>query len=126
MENNKGLGWGSNFTLTQIVTIDDLQNIAQLLVKGLHELGNYKYPFALRKGVNFMTDKNVASKTIKAGAQTFFLDIKKTKKGKPYLVITESRFKGEGEDRERQSIAVFPENAKEFVKEVTAMTKKLG
>lgn len=112
--------------LDSIVTIDDLQNIAQLLVKGLHELGEYKYPLALRKGVNFMTDKNVASKTIKAGAQSYFLDIKKTKKGKPYLIITESRFKGEGEDRERQSIAVFPETAKEFVKEVSAMSKKLG
>ena len=112
--------------LKPIVTIDDLEQVADVLHKGLQALGQYKYPLALRKGVNFMTDKNVASKTIKAGAQTYFLDIKKTKKGKPYLVITESRFKGEKKDRERQSIAVFPENAKEFVKEVSAMTKKLG
>jgi len=55
------------------------------------------------------------SKTVKAGAKTYFLDLKETKEGKPYLVITESRFKGEGQQRERASIAVFPEHARDFL-----------
>jgi len=41
-------------------------------------------------------------------------DVKETKGGKPYLVITESRFKGEGSERQRSSIVVFPEQVKEF------------
>ena len=39
---------------------------------------------------------NTANKTVKAGLTTYFFDIKETKGGKLYLVITESRFKGEG------------------------------
>ena len=66
------------------------------------------------------------NRTIKAGAKTYFLDIKSTKEGKPYLVITESRFKGEGKERERASVMVFPENAEEFSQAVTEMTGKLG
>ena len=58
--------------------------------------------------------ENNTSKTIKAGSTTYFFDIKETKGGKPYLVITESRFKGEGSKRQRSSIVVFPEQVKEF------------
>jgi hypothetical protein len=55
------------------------------------------------------------SRIVKAGAKTYFLDVKETKEGKPFLVITESRFKGEGKERERSSIAIFPEYANEFL-----------
>ncbi len=54
------------------------------------------------------------------------LTIKEATEGKPYLVITESRFKGEGKDRERVSIVVFPEHAQEFVETVQEMVRKLG
>ena len=74
-----------------------------------------------------MTDQNDRSKTVKAGSKTYFFDIKETKDGsKSYLLITESRFKGEGEDRERQTIMVFPENVEEFVDAVSVMASKLG
>ena len=72
-----------------------------------------------------MADKKEDSITVKAGSITYFLDIKKTKQGKPFLVITESRFKGEGEDRERKAIVVFPESAKAFAKAVAEQAKKL-
>jgi len=39
---------------------------------------------------------NTANKTVKAGSTTYFFNIKETQGGKLYLVITESRFKGEG------------------------------
>ena len=52
---------------------------------------------------------------IKAGSLTYFFDVKETKDGKPYLLITESRYKGEGEGRERKSIVVFQESMAEFV-----------
>lgn len=79
-------------------------------------------------GVSIMSDKPKFSKTVKAGAITYFFDVRETKKGKgkkPYLMITESRFKGEGADRERKAIFVFPEQAKAFSKAVAEMITKL-
>lgn len=108
-----------------IITIDDLEQAADSLHKGIQTLSTYKYPFALRKGVRTMSKSNETSKVIKAGAQTFFFDIKQTKQGKPYLLLTESRFKGEKEERERQSIAIFPEQAAEFAKTVTEIADKI-
>ena len=69
---------------------------------------------------------NNASKTVKAGSTTYFFDIKETKGGKPYLVITESRFKGEGSERQRSSIVVFPEQIKEFTSALKEMVSVLG
>jgi len=66
------------------------------------------------------------SKTIKAGAKTYFFDLKKTKDRRSYLTITESNFKGEGEDRERKTVVVFPESAKKFAKALSQMVSMLG
>jgi len=65
------------------------------------------------------------SETIRAGSKTYFIDLKETKEGKPFLVITESRFKGEGEDHERISIAVFPEYSKAFLSALQEMVPEL-
>ena len=66
------------------------------------------------------------SKTVKSGARTSFFDLKQTQEGKSLLVITETRFKGEGQERERASIVVFPEQAQEFLATVQEMVGKLG
>ena len=71
-----------------------------------------------------MTDTS-ESKTMRAGSRTYFFDVKQTSKGKDYLVITESRFKGEGKKHERQRINVFPEDAPDFLDVVTEMIEKL-
>ena len=102
--------------LSPIITIDDLHNIAQLLVNGLRKLWEYQYPLAIRRGVKTMKERKPNSETIKAGA---------IKDGNPYLLITESRFKGEGEDRERKTIFVFQEQAAEFSKTVNEMVAKI-
>ena len=70
--------------------------------------------------------KKKTSTMVKAGAITYFFDIKKTKAKKPYLLITESRFKGEGKERERKTIVVFNESAKEFFKALSEMVSKLN
>ena len=80
----------------------------------------------IRKEVKDNMAGNDDSMQVKAGGRTYFLDLKKTKDGKPFLVITESRFKGEGEERERNTIMVFPENADEFSDAVSKMVTKLG
>jgi hypothetical protein len=64
--------------------------------------------------------------TVKAGSKTYFFDLKQTRDNKPYLLITESRFKGEGEERERVSISIFPETAEAFGQAVTGMMARLG
>ena len=66
------------------------------------------------------------SQTVKAGSKTYFFDLKTTKEGQPYLVITESRFMGEDKDRERNSITVFPDHAQDFLAAAQEMVKKLG
>ncbi len=124
---------GSEQGRESFTTIDDLIRMARELLTGLSKLGEYKYPLDVRRAVVLKGRKEVEnmayqddSKTIKAGSKTYFFDIKETKEGKPYLVITESRFKGEGKDRERVSIVVFPEHAQEFMETLKKMIVKLG
>ena len=125
MQNERDSNSGNNPPKERFTTIDDLIQLAQDLFDGLNKLGKYKYPLDVRKGVVNMTKRKERSKTIKAGSKTYFFDIKETREGKPYLVITESRFKGEGEDRERKNIIIFQENAEEFSDAVSEMTSKL-
>lgn len=114
----------------KFVTIDDLRQLAEELVSGLKQLSKHKYPLDVRRGVT--QGKEVSSmerendgRQIKAGSRTYFFDIKETKEGKSYLVITESHFKGEGSQRERNRITVFPENLEEFGRVVSEMITKL-
>lgn len=113
------------------ITIDDLIVKSQELFIGLRKLGKSKHPLDIRRGigrreVKNMTDQDSRSRTLKAGSKTYFFDIKETKDGKSYLIITESRFKGENEDRERSAVVVFPEKAKDFAEIVTEMAANLG
>jgi hypothetical protein len=75
--------------------------------------------------VGKVVNKDERSKTLKAGAKTYFFDIKETKDKKPYLLITESRFKGEGEERERSSILVFQQNVQDFAQAISDLAKKI-
>jgi hypothetical protein len=69
----------------------------------------------------------IESKLVKAGARTYFFDIKEAKNGKKYLVLTESRLVGDKDKKEHQrsTIIIFPEQAKEFAEVVNDMTTKL-
>ncbi len=71
-----------------------------------------------------------ASKTVRAGRRTYFFDVKETKEGKPYLVITESTFVGEhrngGEDRRlRSRLMVFAESIEEFIQALNEVAQKI-
>ena len=66
------------------------------------------------------------SRMLKAGKKTYFFDIKQTKEGKPYLLITESWFKDEpNNEPDRNNIAVFPEQAKDFALITAVMLDKI-
>ena len=106
-------------------TIDDALQLAEELTARLKRLGGYKHPLAVRKGVMTVRAER-ESQQIRAGSRTYFIDVEQTKEGKPFLRLTESRFKGEGEERERSSIILFPESAEEFAAAVTEMVAKLG
>src|SRR5579863_7425754 len=122
MPNNKVSKAASEPTYDPFPTIDEALDLSQQLQGVLKKLGEQKYPLDVRKArrreVRTMPDKNKnedrESKQIRAGSRTYFIDVEKTAEGKPYLRITESRFKGEGGKRERNSIAIFPEGAEEF------------
>ena len=126
MKENKESRLRSIINHNEFTTIDDAIEKAQELAGILNKLGERRHPLDIRKGVGNMTDKSEGSKTIKAGAKTYFFDIRETKDKKPFLVITESQFKGDGKERERKSIIVFQENAEEFSRTVYEMLKKIS
>ena len=110
----------------KFITIDDAIDLANKLLEDLTRLGEYRYPLSVRKGVSNITpEEKKESETVKAGARTYFFDIQKTKADKPYLTISESRFMGEGKDRERNTITVFPEQIEAFAKTLYRMAKKV-
>ena len=76
-----------------------------------------------RKGGESMSELN-DSKTLKTSSRTYFFDLKQTGEGKNFLVITESR-KTEGDQFDRRSIAVFPEDAAEFLQATQEMAGQL-
>jgi hypothetical protein len=110
-------------------TLDDLIGKAQELMTGLKKLSQLRHPLEIRRGIRKGVEENMASDEesmqVKAGGRTYFFDLKKTRDDKPFLVITESKFKGEGEERERNTIMIFPENAEEFSDAVSKMTAKI-
>ncbi len=65
------------------------------------------------------------SQSVRAGSITYFFDVKVTRQGKPYLMLTMSRFKGENEDWDRVSIPLFPEYVQNFTKTFLEMTQNL-
>ena len=112
------------------VTLDGLAAQVGLLAEAVRQLS----------GVNLSTDiqqelaageevvdmaENDDSIIVKAGSKTYFFDLKQTRDNKPYLLLTESRYKGEGEERERVSITVFPESAGAFSQAVAEMVTRL-
>ena len=126
MQNKLGLN-SNNIAQPGYITIDDAIKVAKELLLKLNQLGEYKHPLDVRRGregVVNLPDQEENSKTLKAGSKTYFFDIKQTKDGKPYLVITESRFQGNGKS-ERSAIIVFQEQAKEFTEAVTEMLTKI-
>ena len=128
MPNNKVSGSGSDPDCEPFITIDDLLHKAQELFSGLKKLSEYKHPLDVRRGIGkgvkqHMNDDR-QSWQIKGSGRTYFLDVEKTKEGKSYLRITESR-KGKGDKFQRNSINVFPEDADEFAQAVSQMTSGL-
>jgi hypothetical protein len=115
----------ADFHRPRFATIDDMLELARKLVEGLNILGERKYPLEIRRGVRNM-EREKKSEMLKAASKTYFFDIKETREGKPYLIITESRLKGEGEKPERSSVMVFQENIEEFAGIVTKMAKTVA
>ena len=128
MPNDKVSESGSDPDCEPFITIDDLLQKAQELFSGLKKLSGYKHPVDVRRGVGKGVKKCMnddrQSWQIKGSGRTYFLDVEKTKEGKSYLRITESR-KGKGDKFERNSINVFPEDADEFAQAVSQMTSGL-
>ena len=120
-------------TREPFATIDEAIDLNQKVHTVLTELANYRYPLGVRKagrvrkGVNRMAKdrKKGESIMIKDGSRTYFIDVEKMSDGKPYLKITESRYKGEKEERKRNDVIVFPEKAEAFAKAVSQMAAKL-
>jgi hypothetical protein len=117
--------YGERISQPAFTTIDDLILLSQELFTRLNQISQYKHPFAVRKGVSQMENTNT-SRIVRAGAITYFLDIKKTRDNKPFLMITESRYKGEDKKRDRNTLVVFQDNAKQFAQAITEMSANMS
>jgi hypothetical protein len=75
-----------------------------------------------------MPTKN-QSQQLRAGGKTYFFDIETTQEQKkPYLKITESRYKGDdggSPTYDKRSVFVFAEHAEEFARVASQMAKNL-
>ena len=56
---------------------------------------------------------------VRAGSRTYFMDVKETKDGKPYLSIQESRKKDEGFEKSR--MLVFQDHLQDFLKGIISV-----
>jgi hypothetical protein len=74
--------------------------------------------------VNIWQIKKIARPS-KQDQKHISLIYKETKEGQPYLTITKSRFMGEGKDRKRASIIVFPDHAQDLLQASQEMVEKL-
>lgn len=66
-----------------------------------------------------MDAKDRSKNTLKSvnfriGSRTFFFDVNVASNDRKYLKVTESRFMGEGQDRVRSSVVLFPSDVKDF------------
>ena len=64
------------------------------------------------------------SEKVAAGSRTYFFDVKQTKEGANYLVISESR--QAGANHEHQRLMVFMENLKSFCAGLEKATAFMG
>ncbi|OGG12903.1 hypothetical protein A2773_01695 [Candidatus Gottesmanbacteria bacterium RIFCSPHIGHO2_01_FULL_39_10] len=60
----------------------------------------------------------IKSSFIRFGIRTYFFDVNKSNERK-YLKITEAKFMGEGKDRIYNSFLLFPDNVKDFQKNLS-------
>lgn len=58
----------------------------------------------------------IKTSMLRAGRKTIFFDVNKASNDKHYLKITESRFVGEGDEKVRNSLVLFPEEVDSFQK----------
>jgi hypothetical protein len=80
----------------------------------------------MKKRITAMQEdqKELFSKRVTAGSRTYFIDVKGSKEGVLYLVITESRPSDEGYEHER--VMVFEENLAAFAEALEAAFEFLG
>lgn len=70
--------------------------------------------------------KPVKSSVLKCGKRTFFFDVYLASNNKNYLKITESRFVSDGQDRKRNSMLLFPEDAINFQSRLSEIVEHLA
>jgi hypothetical protein len=67
----------------------------------------------------------LASESFKARTRTYFFDIREAKSGKPYLIVTESRYdKGSGQT-ERSRLLLYPDDIQGFQEIFKEMVQNL-
>jgi hypothetical protein len=61
----------------------------------------------------------IQSTHVRFGRRTYFFDINESENKTKYLKITESKFLGEGKERQYNSFILFPDDLESFQKSLT-------
>lgn len=67
----------------------------------------------------------LASEKLSAGGRTYFFDIKEAKSGRPYLLVTETRFDKRSGEMARSRLIFYPEVVGEYSKIFQDMVEQL-
>ena len=111
---------------SRFITIDDVVLSAGMLYNELKVLSKQRNPLDIRRGVRGMKIEHNNGEMIKGSGKTYFLDIQKTKTGKPYLKITETRKDKNSGDQIRNSIFIFQEDIRLFTEAITRISDQIG
>ena len=91
----------------------------QLLYFGKQVIGDFMEDF---ESIDNKGKKGLLSKSLRAGKRTYFFDLKEIEKGKPYLIITESKRRFNAKDDtffyEKHKVLVVKENVQSFYEEL--------
>ncbi len=69
---------------------------------------------------DFKRKEDVESFELRAGSRTYFFDVKETRSGEYYMVITESKKARDGQDRnERHRLFLYREDMEAFLEKMT-------
>lgn len=77
------------------------------------------------RGAHNSRREELASDSLKAGGRTYYFDIKEAKSGRPYLMVTETRFDKSSGQRERSNLIFYPEGIRDFFKVFQTMARQL-
>jgi len=104
--------------------ISELLDLAGKLYQNLLVLSKQEDPAAILEGVIQMPGEDEGVK-LNANGRTYYMDVGKTKSGKPYIKLTETRMDVHTGQPVRNTIVIFEEQLKDYYLAFSRLVIKL-